>query len=76
MAAVGDRGDVAALSCLRRWGYVAIVAVCGRLFSWAVIVCRGRCGRSWLVVVSRCRSSCVLKREAPNKHYLLFITNT
>ena len=44
LAAVGDRGDVAALG-------VVVVAVCGHLFSWAVVVCRGRCGRSsWFAV--------------------------
>ena len=55
MAAVGDRGDVAALGCLQRWGYVVVVAVCGRLFrgrSLFVVVVVGGRGRSLSVVVS------------------------
>ena len=51
MAAVGDRGDVAVLCCLQQWGYVVVVAICGRLFSWVVVVCCGHCGRLWSVVV-------------------------
>ena len=60
MAAVGDRGDMAALGCLQRWGCVVVVAVCGHLFSWAVVVCRGRCGRSlWFAVCAVVVDHCV-----------------
>ena len=61
-----------------------VVAACGRLCLWGGGVCH--CRSLWVVVVihhvgGRCWSLCVLvvvvrRREAINKHCLLFNTNT
>ena len=56
---------------------VVVVAVCGHLFSWAVVVggrCRSLCVRRLSVVV--CVDGGGKQKRSQNKQCLLFITNT